>query len=257
MTTDPVTIAQISDPHVVGPDGGPGFVVDHNERFREAIARVNASRLGIDAVVLTGDLTLDGNPAEHATLAELVADIEPPLFAIGGNHDDAELMRSVAHIPGWPHTHLSWSATLGPVAFVALDTQVAGRVDGAVDDERLAWLDGALGAAADAGTVVLLMHHPPFTVGFGGFDRWRFQNADALAEVIAKHRVDRIWCGHFHRHMATEFAGVLCIAAPPTVHQFRLDQRGMVDHGAWFLIHRFTADPEPRWLTIAERVPDA
>src|SRR5215216_5667694 len=40
-----------------------------------------------DLLLLAGDLTAHGDPAEAEILAELCADLEMPIFAVLGNHD--------------------------------------------------------------------------------------------------------------------------------------------------------------------------
>ncbi len=69
-------IAQLSDIHL-----GPYFVP---ERLAHAVAEVN--RLAPDWVMLTGDFFTGGD--EHAAgLIEPLRQLEPPAFAIHGNHD--------------------------------------------------------------------------------------------------------------------------------------------------------------------------
>src|SRR3954467_5344816 len=54
------------------------------ERTREAFARLEGEA---DLVLLAGDLTTHGEPEQAAVLADAVADLDIPVFAVLGNHD--------------------------------------------------------------------------------------------------------------------------------------------------------------------------
>jgi Icc-related predicted phosphoesterase len=70
-----VRIAAVGDLHVT---------VDRAGRFRPALRRVHAQA---DVLLLAGDLTQRGTLAEARCVAEEVADLGLPVFAVLGNHD--------------------------------------------------------------------------------------------------------------------------------------------------------------------------
>src|ERR1700760_247621 len=139
----PFLLAQISDPHI----GASWDGVDPIAGLREVVAAVAALPDRPDAVLLSGDLTDNGGPAEYATVRELLAPIGAPVHAIAGNHDDRAALRAAFGLPGPDADPIQWAADLGPLRLVGLDTTIPGRAGGELDAERLAWLDAELSAA--------------------------------------------------------------------------------------------------------------
>jgi uncharacterized protein len=72
---DVVRIAAVGDFHCGEEDAG---------RYREAFARVNTEA---DVLVLAGDLTRRGTPAEMRVVTQELADVRIPILAVLGNHD--------------------------------------------------------------------------------------------------------------------------------------------------------------------------
>jgi Icc protein len=106
-----------------------------------------------------------------------------------------------------------------------LDTTRPGEDPGALDAERLAWLDSELAKAPEQPTV-LAMHHPPLPTGIPVWDELGLPAADrhALAAVLARHpQVRRVVAGHVHRLMTAELAGRPVLTVPSTYVQGRLD----------------------------------
>ncbi|MEM1334314.1 MAG: metallophosphoesterase, partial [Actinomycetota bacterium] len=204
MVDRQVLIGQLTDTHVVA-DGVTAADtttgIDNNGRLRSAVASILAEPAPLDAVVVTGDLVNDARVEEYDTAVELLAPLAAQrgpgtpasvgnrLLPIPGNHDrPGELRRRFPNVPWADTEHTSWVTDVGGVRLIGLDsTRVrAGVVEhgGAVDADRLDWLDRVLGIAHD-GPTVLAMHHPPFASGIWWMDRWGFEGLDLLAEVLA------------------------------------------------------------------------
>ncbi len=58
--------------------------VDHGPQLRESFERAAADA---DVIMLAGDLTADGEPAEAEVLADVCRPLDVPVFAVLGNHD--------------------------------------------------------------------------------------------------------------------------------------------------------------------------
>jgi uncharacterized protein len=58
--------------------------LDHGAKLGEAFER---AALEADLILLAGDLTADGEPAEAAVLADACRPLDVPVFAVLGNHD--------------------------------------------------------------------------------------------------------------------------------------------------------------------------
>jgi 3',5'-cyclic-AMP phosphodiesterase len=212
-------IAQISDPHLRPRGVLYQNAVDSNAMLAEAIRQINALVPAPSVVLLSGDVVDNGAPAEYATAREVLSALDFPLRIIPGNHDDRPALRRAfgdhAYLPLEGPCHYL-EGGLGPVRIVALDVTIAGKHHGAVDEAALAWLDGVLRQEPDRPTL-MMMHQPPFACDVPYLDKYWCQGGDRLAAVVARHpAVERIVCGHVHRHMQLRFAGTLLCTAPST-----------------------------------------
>ncbi|MBN8875843.1 MAG: metallophosphoesterase [Rhodospirillales bacterium] len=212
-------IAQLSDPHVRPAGQRYKGVVDANAALAAAVAQVNALRPLPDLVLLTGDVVEAGAAEEYAAASAILAALVPPLLAIPGNHDARAGFRSAFRDRPWlpPEGPVHYVVDdAGPVRVIGFDVTVPGLHHGLADAAGLAWLERTL--AADPGRpCVVMLHQPPFACGVPYLDRYRCFGEEALAAVIARHpAVERVLCGHVHRHMQMRFGGTLACAAPST-----------------------------------------
>jgi 3',5'-cyclic-AMP phosphodiesterase len=221
-------IAQISDLHFL-PKGTLAFGrVDVAGCLERAIDHLNALRPRPDAVLITGDLTNDGDAAVWAELMGVLGRLEAPIWPLPGNHDDRELMRAAcARLGLFPKAGpLRFAADLGPLRLIGLDSLIPGDPAGRLGPEQLAWLDVRLAEAPQQPTLVAL-HHPPFATGIDHMDAMMLEDGEALAEVIGRHpQVARVLCGHVHRSVQCAFAGTIGLIAPGTAHAVQLALAG-------------------------------
>ena len=153
-----------------------------------AVESVCALRPAPDAVLVSGDLAEHAADAEYEAVRELLAPIDAPIYVLAGNHDDRAALRRHFDLPGVDGEPVQYAAELGPLRLVALDTTRPGEDPGALDAERLSWLDSELAAVVE--------RHP---------------------------QVRRIVAGHMHRAITAELAGRAVLAVPSTYMQARLD----------------------------------
>ncbi|MEL6574299.1 MAG: phosphodiesterase [Pseudomonadota bacterium] len=225
-------IVQLTDTHVTAPGRLAYRKVDTHAALARAVAHINAlpARVGpIDAVVLTGDLTDLAEPVEYDAFREIMAPLEPPLFAIPGNHDARAPMREGLGAPDYlpPAGPLNWSRRIGALLAIGLDTTVPGKPHGHLEDTTLDWLDAVLSDDADTPAIVFT-HHPPFDTGIRHMDRQRLLNGEVLLERLARHASVRLVAsGHVHRMIATPGNGATppCLIAPAPAHAVSLDHR--------------------------------
>jgi 3',5'-cyclic-AMP phosphodiesterase len=218
----PFLVAQVSDPHIGG-DWGNGE--DPVTGLRDVLDEVRRLPDPPDALLLTGDLSEHGAAAGYAAIREMASVISAPLHVIPGNHDDRAALRAEFGLPGSGADPVRYSADLGPVRLVALDTTIPGEAAGALDADELAWLDAAL-AEAPAQPTLLALHHPPIATGVAPWDAIGLPPADraALGRVLERHpQVKRLVAGHVHRIMTGDLAGRPVITVPSTYVQARLD----------------------------------
>jgi 3',5'-cyclic-AMP phosphodiesterase len=211
-----VLIAQISDPHVMLADDPMAGFVDTPARLRAAVASLTALPALPDVVLLTGDLVNRGRPEEYEIVRDALAPVDDRVLAIPGNHDDRDAFREAfadhAHLPATGH--LSYVVDDHPLRLVGLDTTVAGRDDGVLDDERIAWLRSVLGQGP-AGPTVLFMHHPPAPTGMWWMDYGGLKGRAELRALVDDHpEVLRILAGHVHRTTSTTWGPTVLSTAP-------------------------------------------
>lgn len=225
----PTILVQLTDLHIREPGRLAYRRVDTSSYLRTVVDSVLALKQRADAVVVTGDLTDFGRPAEYASLRAQIAPLEAagvPVYLMPGNHDDrAELRRSFPSHAYLGHGEfVQYAVDVGPLRLLALDTSVPRHSEGVLDAARLSWLEAQLAASAGR-PVVIAMHHPPFETLIGHMDKLGLvAGAPELERLVAKHaNVERIVCGHVHRAVDVRFGGTIASIAPGPAHQVCLD----------------------------------
>ena len=217
-------IAQISDPHV----GLHADYADSVAALESAVAEVGRMVPEPVAVLLTGDLTYDGNPAEYERVRELLAPLTMPVHPIPGNHDRAQDLRDA--FLDHPEVaaageFLDYSVDCGPVRVINVDTHIEGEPGGAIGAERIGWVERELQAAAGR-PVILAMHHAPVGVGLAEFDEIGLAQPDreALRELFERGPApELIVTGHIHRSATAQIGRVPVFICPSVHRQVELD----------------------------------
>ncbi|QIG45651.1 phosphodiesterase [Nocardioides anomalus] len=206
-----VTIAHLSDVHLLGGGLRQYGVVDPEAGLRLALERLSRLERKPDVLVFTGDLADRGEPEAYVRLREVV---EPAVAALGaqlvwvmGNHDERAAYARALFDSDDDGLQDRVHDVRG-LRVIALDTSVPGWHHGELDDVQLDWLAEQLATPAELGTV-LAMHHPPIPVPL--------MEAAAVIELHDQHRlaavvegtdVRQILGGHFHYSSYSTFAGV-------------------------------------------------
>lgn len=274
-----VLIAQLTDIHVgFAPHELPEEL--NVTRFRATMQRLMEQPNRPDMLVLSGDITDHGDDASFAKAADLLKNVPVPILPMVGNHDSREgLLRAFPHIVAAEGGFLHYvvEARQG-LRVICLDTLEVGRHGGAFCEARAAWLAERLGEAPQAPTLIF-MHHPPVVSGIDWMDPepredWITRLRDVLK---GQHQVLAIHCGHLHRQINAQFAGIplavtpsvapvvamdlnpidknvpddreLITTEPPTYALHRWDGTSLVSHyervGDWQVLARFNPGLQP------------
>ena len=217
---------QLTDLHIREPGRLAYGRLDTAPYLSAAVQTILQVRQQPQAVVLTGDLTDFGRPAEYAHLRALLEPLTMPYYLLPGNHDDSTCLREA-----FPeHAYLGHSGfvqyvvPIGPVRVIAIDTTVLQASDGELCSERLGWLEQALKDSSGA-PVVIAMHHPPFKTLIGHMDKiGLLRGASDFEKIVSRYpNIERIVCGHLHRAIDVRFGLTIASTSPAPAHQVVLD----------------------------------
>ena len=275
-TADPVTLFVATDLHYLAPaltDHGPCFersitlgdgkVMAYSEELVEAFVTQVIDRHP-DALILSGDLSFNGERASHEALADKLARVEAagiPVLVIPGNHDlnsrnavrfvaesyervdsvTAEDFRAIYQPFGYDGALSRDSSSLSYVAGVSEDLRIlmvdvnTSDLPGAAGPQTLAWIEEQLAQARQDGCRViavshqnLINHSDLLTSGFNIVNanvlRMRYADAPVLCNLS----------GHIHmQHMSVTNAGIWDIAtsslavAPNQYGVLTVSERGL------------------------------
>jgi Icc-related predicted phosphoesterase len=192
------------------------------ETRRADVVRAFAGIAGrADLVLLAGDLTAHGDPAEARVLAEAAREVEVPVLAVTGNHDwhagRQEEIVGVLEEAGVTVLERSWSiqevggvevGIVGTKGFVGgfpgshlpdFGEPLLRRVyaEATADVESI---DAGLRAVAVCPLRIVLLHYSPAAATLAGEPEgiWAFLGTDRMAPPIAEHAPDLVVHGHAH-----------------------------------------------------------
>jgi 3',5'-cyclic-AMP phosphodiesterase len=166
-----VRILQVTDCHII-PEGGSEIL--GTDTFR-ALQRVLETALALreppELVVATGDLSDDGSEASYKRLRHLLLDTHLPVYVLPGNHDSVSgMQRFLAGGAIKTTRHVD----LQPWRLVFLNSKVADRSYGYLEDSELEFLVGAFTEDPQRPVAVCLHHSPtrpcPFAPRRAGFN---------------------------------------------------------------------------------------
>ncbi len=233
----PFGIAQLTDIHVSldGPDWLELFQ-QSRRIFQRAVDELNASP-DVDLVLMTGDLFEANHPAsaDMDAFLEIANTLKKPWLAMVGNREvdpvPPELCRDKAEVvkllQGHGYTGDGYNWSFAPIPgwqILALDTTVAGEVEGEVTKESLAWLDDRLAAHASERVLLATHHLLRPTWGDASIPKWTksyvtHNASDVIARIEKASQVKLTIAGHMHlTHV--QIANGLPYAESPALIQY-------------------------------------
>lgn len=239
--TPPFTLLQISDCHLLADARGEYRGQHPDQGLQRLIPAMRAFKP--DGLVLTGDVAEDGSAEAYHRAIEYVGDLAPKRAVIPGNHDEPELMSQVFSAAGFDQCRVcQW----GGWAIALIDSTLANDPAGALSPDQYQVLANA--QALGLPTVVLI-HHPPVSVGSPWIDRYALKDPEAFIEALDPATVKAVGFGHVHQVYSEHHCGIQFLSAPassvnaqPEMARFTPDPTG--PKARWYRLW-----PDGRWAT--------
>lgn len=270
--------AVMSDLHVALPH----TILYHANRFHLVEISIPAlelvlehlKQLNLDFLLLPGDLTQDGEPANHAWLQKQLAELPFPVYAIPGNHDVPTRLateRSIG-LKDFPHYYRQFGYTnpeqlyytcelLPGVQLIGLNSNYfdeSGKQVGRLDETQLAWLEQALAQLNDQFVLVMVHHnvveHLPGQAHHPLGRRYMLENAPTLLKLFKASGVNLVFTGHLHVQDIACHEGVYDITTGSLVsypHPYRILELQTDNQGnRWLQIESHRVESVPGWENL-------
>ncbi|MBB6730610.1 metallophosphoesterase family protein [Cohnella zeiphila] len=214
---EPIFFVQLSDIHVNAPEkNNPMFGVDMSAKLRAAFAEIRSMRTKPAFVLISGDLTQDGDADDYRHLRRLIDEEAErtgvPVHVGLGNHDSRPAFRE-GYLGEEPSEESYYYSFLEKsLRVVMLNSQIEGSHDGEIDAKQLAWLRDTLSEPAPEGTIVVL-HHPVTATPNAMMDGHLLRNPADLKDAVHGQGVIGMLSGHIHFHNIGSLVGIPCAAA--------------------------------------------
>ncbi|QAY67230.1 metallophosphoesterase [Paenibacillus protaetiae] len=203
--------AHLTDTHINKPGHNPMFNLNMTDKLRQAFEQLGKLAEKPAFVVISGDLTQDGDTDDYrhlrAVLDEESEKLGVPVHVGLGNHDSRPAFREGYLGEAPSEASYYYSVNEQGLRLIVLNTQVPGTHDGRLDEEQLEWLRGELSTPAPLGSIIVL-HHPVLPTMTDAMDTHLLANPEALGEVIEGTDVIGLLSGHIHFNSIGLFHGV-------------------------------------------------
>jgi 3',5'-cyclic AMP phosphodiesterase CpdA len=186
--------------HLIAGDALLHGHIDTASQLHKALARVEQSAQHFDALVLSGDLTDQGQPEAYTLLREIVEPVaerlRAPVVMTGGNHDERRALALGLNGADTDEPQDAVTMVRG-LRIISLDSALPGFHHGGFSDTQYDWLSTQLAQPAEHGTI-LVMHHPPIRYRSPMMQLLDFEDAPRLRAALEGTDVRAILSGHLH-----------------------------------------------------------
>lgn len=183
----------------------------HLSKTCEALV-ADIARTGVDAVLVSGDLTNFGTPDEFRSAARWLETLPAPALVIPGNHDCMVRQRwsdGLAQWERWSARSYPYVRIMGCVAIVGLNSAIPTApfmAYGKIGRAQRARLEALLKRLGEDGLCrVVMIHHPPRC----GLVPWRksLHDHQAVSDVLQRSGAEIVLHGHSHDATLTHIDG--------------------------------------------------
>lgn len=174
----------------------------------------------LDFVVVSGDMTDDGEPASFQRFETLFETIGLPVFIVPGNHDGPagyyRYRDASRQFAAWDITNRV--VDLSGLRLIGIDTCIEGETTGRIDAAAMRLVQQEV-VRQDSGPLIIIMHHPPIPPGMRDFDAVALlEGSDEMHEIVRRAGAPQIiLAGHVHRPYLGSRHGMACfVTGSPT-----------------------------------------
>ena len=231
----------------------------------------------LDFLLVPGDLTQHGEPANHAWIADRFAQLPYPVYVIPGNHDIPVLEKNDQSIAPYEFPYFYrmfgyedpsrpyYSQPILPgVRLIGLNSNTfdeGGKQIGRMDDEQMQWLRETLAKTQEEVVMVMIHHnvldHIPNQSTQALGQRYMLENAPELLSILRAHKVNLVFTGHLHIQDVAYQDGIYDITTGSLIsypHPYRIFQYQGDRHGRqWLQMESHRIESVPGWDNLAEQ----
>ena len=189
------SFALLTDTHISSSNPRP------MEDLQRSIAEINQNP-AIEFVVVTGDLTENGDRASIQAIKDALDQLNVPYYAASGNHETTWSESGVMDFSR-VFGDSRFAFTHNGMYFIGFNSgPVIRMADGHVAPQDIAWLKHNLDSVSAAGDapIFVFTHYP---LRNGDVDNWY-----DVTDVLREHNVQCIMGGHYHRNLLFDCDGI-------------------------------------------------
>ena len=214
-------IIQITDCHLLEDPQALLQEFNTNQSFIQVLNKVSAHHP--DCLILSGDLSEDGSLKSYQRLHQALMATGLKFFALPGNHDNINNMRTVFK----DKLLIDCSIQLGAWRFIMLNSVAPGVHHGLLADTTLNTLKHELNQHTETPTAVFVHHHPVDTQN-PFINRYNIHNAAALLKILeSANPIKFVAFGHIHHALSTLENDIAFLGTPSSCFQFKGDIDGV------------------------------
>jgi 3',5'-cyclic-AMP phosphodiesterase len=196
-----LSFVHLSDLHIGNPNQKDDHLWSDTTQTLEHVKSLIATLEPQPAfIVISGDLTNNGQVEEFHELKRLLADIQLPVLLSLGNHDTQEkFYEIVLEQPERGNARYHYSQDFDGLRVIVLDSSAPIKVHGTINPEQFEWLERELEADPEMPKLVIV-HHPPTAMHLPIFEHINFDAEDAakLQAMLKGKNVIGVLSGHVH-----------------------------------------------------------
>ena len=189
------SFALLTDTHISSSNPRP------MEDLQRSIAEINQNP-AIEFVVVTGDLSENGDRASIQAIKDALDQLHVPFYAASGNHETTWSESGVMDFSR-VFGDSRFAFTHNEMYFIGFNSgPVIRMADGHVAPQDIAWLKHNLDSVSAAGDapIFVFTHYP---LRNGDVDNWY-----EVTDVLREHNVQCVMGGHYHRNLLFDCDGI-------------------------------------------------